>query len=373
MKNIFTTLFYLSLGALILMNDSFSQSFYTGKIGVNLGIYGRVRIYSDSLITRQIDRSSLLVASSPNAVFDYKKDSEAIDTAITILNPLLSDFEVYGSVDNSYDSLFLPPNVLAKINIYGWNNVGGVVVKFTIRNREASSINGIVGMEIIPQPDGSYGLETIEYISTAEVISLYRLPSSKITGYKILSSQIHTVNTIDWYDDYYLTDDSLYNWMTKGTLQSLFDAGGDGPVTFFSQNAVPINVDDSTSVYIGISVGSDQTEMLSNMNDVVTKYNLLTTVESDLNNIPLNFTLEQNYPNPFNPSTKISFGLPERSNVVLKVFNTLGQQVAELVNQSLEAGTHAYNFDASKLTSGIYIYSLQTDAGVISKKMTLIK
>jgi hypothetical protein len=98
-----------------------------------------------------------------------------------------------------------------------------------------------------------------------------------------------------------------------------------------------------------------------------------TSVKSDLNNIPSDFVLEQNYPNPFNPSTKISFGLPQRSNVVLKVFNTLGQEVAELANESLEAGTHSYNFDASKLTSGIYIYSLQTDAGLISKKMTLLK
>ncbi len=51
----------------------------------------------------------------------------------------------------------------------------------------------------------------------------------------------------------------------------------------------------------------------------------------------------------------------------------MGEQVAELVNQSLEAGTHSYNFDASNLTSGVYIYSLQTDAGVVSNKMTLLK
>ena len=79
------------------------------------------------------------------------------------------------------------------------------------------------------------------------------------------------------------------------------------------------------------------------------KYNQIVSVESDVNNIPNDFILEQNYPNPFNPSTKISFGLPQRSSVVLKVFNALGQEVAELVNESLEAGTHSYNFDASKL------------------------
>ena len=103
------------------------------------------------------------------------------------------------------------------------------------------------------------------------------------------------------------------------------------------------------------------------------EYKYSSVVEVKLNEIPISFSLDQNYPNPFNPSTKISFGLPQRSNVVLKIFNTLGQEVAELVNESLDAGMHTYNFDASKLSSGIYVYSLKTDAGIISKKMTLIK
>ena len=96
-------------------------------------------------------------------------------------------------------------------------------------------------------------------------------------------------------------------------------------------------------------------------------------MKSNINGVLTEYKLGQNYPNPFNPSTKISFGLPERSNISLKVFNALGEQVAELVNGTLEAGTHSYNFDVSDLTSGIYIYSLQTDAGIISNKMTLIK
>ena len=130
---------------------------------------------------------------------------------------------------------------------------------------------------------------------------------------------------------------------------------------------------DSITFYFAVAIGANQTEMLANMQLAQQKYNQIVSVESDVNNIPNDFILEQNYPNPFNPSTKISFGLPLRSNVVLKVFNTLGEEVAELVNEALEAGTHSFNFDASKLTSGIYIYSLKTDAGVISKKMTLIK
>jgi hypothetical protein len=125
--------------------------------------------------------------------------------------------------------------------------------------------------------------------------------------------------------------------------------------------------------YLAIAYGINEAAMLASMEQAQQKYNQLTSIESDLTNIPSDFVLEQNYPNPFNPSTKISFGLPRSSNVVLKVFNAIGQEVAKLVDESLEAGTHSYNFNASNLTSGIYIYSLQTDAGLITKKMTLIK
>jgi len=88
---------------------------------------------------------------------------------------------------------------------------------------------------------------------------------------------------------------------------------------------------------------------------------------------PLQFELAQNYPNPFNPSTTIKFSIPQSSNVTLKIFNTLGQEVTSLINQNMESGVHTINFDASQLNSGIYFYRL--DAGSYSevKKMTLLK
>jgi hypothetical protein len=74
--------------------------------------------------------------------------------------------------------------------------------------------------------------------------------------------------------------------------------------------------------------------------------------------LPKSYTLMQNYPNPFNPSTVIRYGLPERSNVKLEIFNDLGQRVAILIDNEREAGYHEITFDATHLPSGVCIYRL---------------
>ncbi|MEM3373424.1 MAG: T9SS type A sorting domain-containing protein [Candidatus Anstonellales archaeon] len=89
--------------------------------------------------------------------------------------------------------------------------------------------------------------------------------------------------------------------------------------------------------------------------------------------LPISFEVKQNYPNPFNPKTTITFSIPKAGNVVVKVFNILGQEVATIFNGLLPAQTHHIDFDASKLTSGVYIYSVQYDGLTISKKMVLMK
>jgi hypothetical protein len=99
----------------------------------------------------------------------------------------------------------------------------------------------------------------------------------------------------------------------------------------------------------------------------------LTTNVKDQNFIPAEFRLEQNYPNPFNPSTVIKFAVSEKSMTTLKVYDIIGREIATLINEERDAGWYEQSFDASALSSGIYIYRLTAGSKVFSKKMMLIK
>jgi hypothetical protein len=91
------------------------------------------------------------------------------------------------------------------------------------------------------------------------------------------------------------------------------------------------------------------------------------------NTIPKSFELFQNYPNPFNPSTQIKFDIPKSSFVRITVYDALGRQAAELVNQELNAGSYSYDWDASNYPSGVYYYKIVAGDYTQTRKMVLIK
>lgn len=254
--------------------------------------------------------------------------------------------------------------------------MNSILVKFTIINREATAINAIIGFELVPELEGAVaGRDTVTYSTLSKIISVRKTES---VGFKALSDDFKSLGAFVWYDEYWLGDTTLYNWLTYNSFDSLFitdpnDPNVDSPALIPAYNSVSIAPGDSIIQYLAIAYGANEGEMLVSLQEVQEKYYELTSVEADQNTIPEGFVLEQNYPNPFNPSTSIKFGIPEASNVRLKIFNSLGEEVAELVNEYMEAGTYTYNFDASKLPSGIYVYTLQTGDQLISKKMTLIK
>jgi len=98
----------------------------------------------------------------------------------------------------------------------------------------------------------------------------------------------------------------------------------------------------------------------------------LTSVEQPYE-LPVEFTLSQNYPNPFNPTTKVEYSIPATGHISLKVFNTLGQEIATLFDGIRNAGHYVATFDATGLASGVYVYRLQADNVTISRKFVLMK
>ena len=91
------------------------------------------------------------------------------------------------------------------------------------------------------------------------------------------------------------------------------------------------------------------------------------------NEIPVRFAMYQNYPNPFNPVTKIKFDIPKSGNTKIIIYDALGRQVTELINQHLNPGKYEADWDASNFPSGVYFYKLNSEFYSETKKMVLIK
>ena len=148
-----------------------------------------------------------------------------------------------------------------------------------------------------------------------------------------------------------------------------------------SSNSVTGTISDSIHFGTYVEIFTDDTvnfTQSSNIDLNAWGYNLYkkidnpTDVKQNLVKIE-DFKLLQNYPNPFNPTTVINFELPEASQVELKIYNMLGQEIATLVNEEKPVGRHSVQFNASTLSSGIYIYQIKANNFIQSKKMILMK
>ena len=112
----------------------------------------------------------------------------------------------------------------------------------------------------------------------------------------------------------------------------------------------------------------------TNRGDIILQHSKVLNVDStSTGSIPRGFYLEQNYPNPFNPSTSIQFAVGSRQFVSLKVYDVLGKEIATLVGAEKPAGIYEADFDATGLSSGLYLYRLQVEDFVKSRKMFLMK
>jgi len=133
-----------------------------------------------------------------------------------------------------------------------------------------------------------------------------------------------------------------------------------------------VDIGATATVYhrVIVSDGSDQSK--SEPRSANLERGMVTSNES-AETTPQRFALDQNYPNPFNPTTTITFSLSQASQATLTIYNMLGQEVAVVASERFSAGEHSVSFDATSLSSGIYIYRLQAAGKTLTKQMTLIK
>ena len=159
--------------------------------------------------------------------------------------------------------------------------------------------------------------------------------------------------------------ESAESYTMEASANELFDS-----LIVSVSNLADTSYSFSTGLSPGVFYWRVNAKNLAGIGDWSEKYTVSVTLTSvdDLGNIiPQEYVLHQNFPNPFNPSTVIKYGIPEQSNIKIEIFNMLGQSVGILVNTEKSAGFYETTWDASNLTSGIYLFSIRAE-GLSSKK-----
>ncbi len=184
-----------------------------------------------------------------------------------------------------------------------------------------------------------------------------------------------------------LNDAWINSFLTLGSNIFVGSVGnGVWRSTNYGNNWTQINDGLGSGAYNVLSLGADDQYLFAGTVSSSIWRRPLSQIYTDINEETITqltqFSLEQNYPNPFNPSTKIRYSIPsvslsgnaiEGSRVQLKVFDVLGNEVATLVNEDKPAGSYEVDFNASQLSSGIYLYKLSAGNFIQTRKMILVK
>ncbi len=203
----------------------------------------------------------------------------------------------------------------------------------------------------------------------------------KAQGYLVIADDTTKLKTVNS-DARNYVGDFAFNLSGSGEELRLFNADGGlvDVVTYSDSNPWPIEADGDGPTLELTDSNADNTIAASWMASTRlggtpgwANGTMPVSNEIEGKDTPDSFVLKQNYPNPFNPSTNITFVLPKSAKVQLTVYNMLGQKVETLIDGNLTSGSHTVRFEASNLSSGIYIYQLRTPTTSLTKRMVLVK
>jgi photosystem II stability/assembly factor-like uncharacterized protein len=230
------------------------------------------------------------------------------------------------------------------------------------------------GTDWIPLPNGMYKIDFVDY-NKGWAVSDNMIFCSTDGGTNWISQISDTLSQC-WLNDICFLDMN-YGWVVGGWQKDFIEYGW---ILNTKDGGIIWDINYKSGPYVGSgelsglffnnaltgwAVGSS---ILHTTNGGVTFIN-----EEQIDEVPTQYLLLQNYPNPFNSSSVIKYSIPKSSQVSLKIFNTLGEELETLVNEEKAAGTYELNWNAANLPSGVYFYRLQAGSFVQTRKMILLK
>tara|TARA_R100000908_G_scaffold45503_4_gene21774 strand:- start:69335 stop:70597 length:1263 start_codon:yes stop_codon:yes gene_type:complete len=217
------------------------------------------------------------------------------------------------------------------------------------------------------RPGGVHGID----LETGEEVAFAELPSAgSDLAFNPNDNKLYVntggVRAFDIVEETFSAD-TLY----KGSFYGMGydDVSGN----FYLANARDFSSAGEVIIYNEATAEADSFDTGVNPGSFLFLYEDMLGTSTEETELASGFELSQNYPNPFNPTTNIEYSTERAGQVKLEVYNITGQKVAELVNARQSAGVKSVQFDASHLSSGLYIYRIITPSGMLSRKLTLIK
>lgn len=357
-----------------------------GAIGKKSQTYGTGLLLDGGSVNNMYE-SSLMIGINNTQVSDVARRSTVPPTtsdtdfvalsSYTITTPGLSSDQDGRGLFNDNGAGSNKIGVEVKAMSFAYNNPiddDYILLRYNVKNTNGTPINNMhVGLYVYFSPNGSFNLNVIGVDTLNDLGYTYNssnnnpyLGAAMFTGQNLNFKGLVGTDVLTGF-----TSQEKWDALSGGVNMTMPPPG----LACFVISAGPINLaaGDTTTIGFGIIKGGNLIELLANTVTARTKYFATVGINQISENIPDRFELFQNYPNPFNPSTTIKFALPKNGLVKIRVYDMLGKEVSNLVNEEVKAGTYEVKFDGAGLSSGMYFYRIETPDFTEVKKMMLIK
>lgn len=261
-----------------------------------------------------------------------------------------------------------------------------VIMRYRIKNTNATAVNGFYAGLFGDWDLGDQGnLNKADYDAANRMGYIWRTDNnpSSYAGMSLLSATNVSYWAIDndnavsgnpWgiYDGF--TDQEKFTSLSSGVGRT--QAGGtSGRDVANVIGSGPYNIPANGEITIAFALiaGNNLADLQANAVAARNKYATLVGVNSYNSELPASYSLSQNYPNPFNPSTNIKFSIAAPGSTSLRIYNTIGQNIATLVDGFMQAGNYSVDWNASGMSSGLYYYRLESGGFGVTRKMLMIK